>query len=161
MNIFNPIQKENEVIYEMDEMDAIDISNIFLCEICYEYGDDSKKIKCNNDKCNKYMCENCFENWSKKHKKYKCVYCTNPLEISDMDLDIENNDTVNRYRTIERQPNRCILVFFLVPTVGSSCYLIGVSITQSFKPEFIVFNFMLGLFVILFICAAKVLCCCK
>ena len=62
MNIFNPIQKENEVIYEMDEMDAIDISNIFLCEICYEYGDDSKKIKCNNDKCNKYMCENCFEN---------------------------------------------------------------------------------------------------
>ena len=78
-----------------------------------------------------------------------------------MDLDIENNDTVNSYRTIERQPNRCILVFFLVPTVGSSCYLIGVSITQSFKPEFIVFNFMLGLFVILFICAVKVLCCCK
>ena len=165
MNITNPIHLNNEINEILYELNTIDISYNFLCEICYEYKDNSKKVSCKNNKCNKYMCDKCFNNWSVKRKKYNCVYCTIPLDISytnlNIDIDIESNLIVDREEN--RQETLCYVCcrLFIPPCFVGLSYLIGLIYTDCFSDVCIFINIILGTMTIFLISGLKILCCCK
>ena len=162
MNTTNPIHLNNEILCEIN---TIDTSYNFLCEICYEYCDDSKKISCKNNKCNKHICEKCFNNWSIKYNKYDCVYCTIPLDISyanlNIDTDIESNLIVNRQENRERNLCYWCCSLLVAPSVVGASYLIGLVYTRCLSDVCIFINIMLGILTFFLITGIKFLCCPK
>lgn len=165
MNTTSPMHLNDELLYEMNTI--VDVSYNFLCEICYEFHDNTKKISCTNNKCNKHMCEICFKKWSVKNKKYDCVYCTIPLDVSyaNIDIDIENNVMLSREEVVTRTDNFCLAmgktfcVLMVSPSIIGLSYLIGLVYTSCFDKMCIFFNTVLGMMTLIFLLSLKLYCC--
>ena len=149
MNVSNPMHLENEII--------IDVCENTICEICYDNYDYPTKYKCDNNNCNKNMCDTCFVNWTKRNNNYKCVYCTKPLEISSIPPElIDSSITIQQDSINENKKLYCLIK---IPFIGGSSYLIGVVYTQNTGERYIYLNIMLGLITMLIIFGLKSSCC--
>ncbi len=134
MNIVSPLHQENKIILDIEEQIE---SEHFYCEICCNYAKYPIKYKCNNEKCTTNMCDNCFVEWSKKNKEYKCVYCTKPLEIS---FTPETIDVIVEPRAPPKKTCLCIKFIYF----SASSYFIGYIYTGMCDITFSIVNFILG-----------------
>ena len=146
-----------DILNPMIEIDIdmnVDLCFNYYCEICcMEFNVKQTKYKCENEKCDKKMCDSCYEEWLKTKYENTCVYCRSPLEITiyenetnismeEIHIGIEN---INRNITRNRN-SICYGIACSVSYFGTT-YLIGWAITQRTDSIFSFFNFLIGMLI--------------
>lgn len=144
-----------DILNPMIEIDIdmnVDLCFNYYCEICcMEFNVKQTKYKCENEKCDKKMCDSCYEEWLKTKYENTCVYCRSPLEITiyENETNISMEDIHIGIENININRNRNSICYGIACSVGyfGTTYLIGWAITQRTDSIFSFFNFLIGMLI--------------